>query len=203
MVTVQLECKLRKAGSLTCKDPAVSYQVGLLGRAARDDVSRTLLLDWPGAGIHLHLSGRVHSVAVVMTIERQNFFDVHVDDKIMTLGSSRKALSCQRFYMVTNSNLTTRDADLQIVIRKASEATGGHACVIHYLDIEVEYDAPNKPALLIEPGGEPREVLEVLGDSSSVGLHYCIREGCEWPDGQPTDFRRGWVAHLARELNLS
>eukprot|EP00971_Amphidinium_carterae_P174459 3458371-Amphidinium_carterae.1 len=61
-----------------------------------------------------------------MTIQPQTFFDVHIDDKIMTLRSSQKKPSCQKFYLVTHSNLTTGDAavvDHQIVIRKASGPT--------------------------------------------------------------------------------
>eukprot|EP00971_Amphidinium_carterae_P272053 5399366-Amphidinium_carterae.1 len=90
MVTVQLECKRRAPGSLTSKEPSVGFEVGVLGRVACDQVSRAILLDWPGSGLHFQIRGRLHCVAVVMTIQRETFFDVHIDDKFMSLGSSQK-----------------------------------------------------------------------------------------------------------------
>eukprot|EP00971_Amphidinium_carterae_P085604 1694048-Amphidinium_carterae.1 len=47
MATVQLECKLRAAGSLTSKEPSVCCEVGVLGRVACDQVPCAILLDWP------------------------------------------------------------------------------------------------------------------------------------------------------------
>eukprot|EP00971_Amphidinium_carterae_P315649 6274327-Amphidinium_carterae.1 len=69
MATVQLDCKLRAAGSFTSKEPSVGFEVGVLGRVVRDQVSRAILLDWPGSGLHFQIRGRVHCVAVVMTIQ--------------------------------------------------------------------------------------------------------------------------------------
>eukprot|EP00971_Amphidinium_carterae_P347333 6489273-Amphidinium_carterae.1 len=170
MMTVQLDCRLRSAEALTAKDHTVSYKVGVLGRVACACDSSDILLDWPGAGIHLHIRGRVKSVAIVMTIQRQNFFDVQIDNKNMSLGSSRETLRRETCCLVTCSNPESRDtalADHQIVIRKATEPFGGHACSIHYLDVEVDGAAPNQAAFDIAPGDQPKEVLEVLGDSDS------------------------------------
>eukprot|EP00971_Amphidinium_carterae_P178568 3542687-Amphidinium_carterae.1 len=114
------------------------------------------MLDWPGSGIHFCIRGRVHSVSVTMTIEFYNFVEVQIDDKTMTLGSSRRRLQ-QRFCLVTHSNHATLEAvEHQIVIRKLSEPTGGRACTIHHLDVEVDLHT----AMQIEPGGEPKEVME-------------------------------------------
>eukprot|EP00971_Amphidinium_carterae_P242469 4814685-Amphidinium_carterae.1 len=54
----RLEPSIRNCGrprTLVAKDHLVSYKVGVLGHVARACDSSDVLLDWPGAGIHLHI----------------------------------------------------------------------------------------------------------------------------------------------------
>eukprot|EP00971_Amphidinium_carterae_P143256 2838159-Amphidinium_carterae.1 len=188
MATVQLKCRLWAAGSFTSKEQL--FEVGVLGRVACDPVSYEISLGFPGSGLHFHIRGRVRGVSAMMTIPPQTFFDVHIDDQILRCENSRLETLSKKFCLLEASCLEPRDVavDPQMVIRQASGPTGGQPCTIQFLDVQVDLGASSQPAIQIGPGVEPEEVLEVLGDSDSVGIHWCEGNDCQ----QRSDFRGGW-----------